>query len=123
RVFPYVFIVPINSWSQNTAKIRFIGQRTGGMDQLKGLKIAHFYHDSEYGRETLPILDHQAAQYGFTVQHLAVKPPGLHQKETWRRVQAAQPDWAILRTTGVMTPTAPKEAAQAGAPRDQLAPP
>jgi hypothetical protein len=30
------------------------------------------YQDDAYGRETLPILDHQAAQYGFTVQHLAV---------------------------------------------------
>src|SRR5207244_3494416 len=31
RVFPYVFTPPINYWSQNTAKIRFIGQRVGGM--------------------------------------------------------------------------------------------
>jgi branched-chain amino acid transport system substrate-binding protein len=30
RVFPYVFTAPINYWSQNTAKIRFIGQRAGG---------------------------------------------------------------------------------------------
>ena len=32
RVFPYVFTPPINFWSQNTAKIRFLGQRAGGMD-------------------------------------------------------------------------------------------
>ena len=57
RVFPYVFNPPTNYWSQNTAKIRFIGQRVGGMEQLKGLKIAHVYHDSDYGRETIPILD------------------------------------------------------------------
>ena len=38
RVFPYVFPAPITWWSQNTAKIRFIGQRVGGMEQLKGLK-------------------------------------------------------------------------------------
>ena len=98
RVFPYVFNPPINCWSQNTAKIRFIGQRAGGMAQLKGLKIAHVYHDSDYGRETLPILDHQAAHYGFTVQHLAVQPPGLDQKATWLRVKVAQPDWVILRS-------------------------
>ena len=61
RVFPYVFTVPSNWWSQNTAKIRFIGQRVGGMEQLKGLKIVHVYHDSDFGRETLPILDTQAA--------------------------------------------------------------
>jgi branched-chain amino acid transport system substrate-binding protein len=35
RVFPYVFNPPTNWWSLNTAKLRFIGQRVGGMDQLK----------------------------------------------------------------------------------------
>jgi branched-chain amino acid transport system substrate-binding protein len=90
------------------------------MEQLKGRKIVHVYHDSEYGRETLPILDTQAAHYGFTVQHLAVPPPGLDQKATWLRVKVAQPDWVILRGGGVMTPTALKEAAQVGVPRDKI---
>ena len=120
RVFPYVFNAPSNWWSQNTAKIRFIGQRMGGMDRLKGQKIVHVYHDSDLGRETLPMLDTQAAHYGFAVQHLAVKPPGLDQKATWLRVKVAQPDWVILRSPGVMTRTALKEAAQVGVPRDKI---
>jgi branched-chain amino acid transport system substrate-binding protein len=120
RVFPYVFNPPSNYWSQNTAKIRFIGQRAGGMDKLQGLKIAHVYMDNDYGRETIPMLDTQAAHYGFTVQHMAVKPPGLDQKATWLRVKVAQPDWVILRTFGVMTPTALKEAADIGFPRDKI---
>jgi branched-chain amino acid transport system substrate-binding protein len=120
RVFPYVFPAPINWWSQNTGKIRFIGQRAGGMEQLKGRKVAHVYSDNDYGRETLPILDTQAAQYGFAVQHLAVPWPGLDQKATWLRVKVAQPDWVILRTAGVSTTTALKEAAQVGFPRDKI---
>jgi branched-chain amino acid transport system substrate-binding protein len=121
RVFPYVFNPPITYWSQNTAKIRFLGQRAGGLDKLKGRKIAHVYIDNDYGRETLPILDQQAAQYGFAVQHLAVPPPGLDQKATWLRVKVAQPDWVILRSTGgAMTQTALKEAAQVGVPRDKI---
>jgi branched-chain amino acid transport system substrate-binding protein len=120
RVFPYVFVAPMNVWSQNTAKIRFVGQRAGGMEQLKGLKIAHIYIDNAYGRETLAILDIQAAHYGFAVQHLPVQPPGLDQKATWLRVKVAQPDWVILRTGGVMTTTALKEAAQIGVPRDKI---
>jgi len=120
RVFPYVFSPPINYWSVNTAKIRFLGQRVGGLEHLKGVKIAHVYIDSDYGRETLPILDTQAAQYGFTVQHLAVPPPGLDQKATWLRIKVAQPDWVILRTAGVSTSTALKEAAQVGFPRDKI---
>jgi branched-chain amino acid transport system substrate-binding protein len=41
----------------NTAKIQFIGQRAGGLEQLKGRKIAHVYRDDDYGRETIPLLD------------------------------------------------------------------
>src|SRR5262249_31645885 len=70
--------------------------------------------------ETLAILDTQAAQYGFAVQHLAVPEPGLDQKATWLRVKVAQPDWVILRTVGVSTTTALKEAAQFGIPRDTM---
>jgi branched-chain amino acid transport system substrate-binding protein len=113
RVFPYVFNPPSNYWSQNTAKL-------GGMDQLQGLKIAHVYWDTDYGRETIPILDTQAARYGFTVQHLPVPPPGLNQQATWLRVKVAQPDWVLLRSVGVMTRTALKEAAQVGVPRDKI---
>jgi branched-chain amino acid transport system substrate-binding protein len=120
RVFPYIFNSPTTYWSMNTAKIRFIGQRVGGMAQLKGRKIAHVYIDNAYGRETMPILDHHAAHYGFTVQHLAYQSPGLDQKATWLRVKVAQPDWVLLRSGGVDTRTALKEAAQIGLPRDRI---
>jgi branched-chain amino acid transport system substrate-binding protein len=120
RVFPYVFNAPVNFWSQNTAKLRFIGQRAGGMEQLKGVKIVHVYQDNDTGREPIPILDAQATQYGFTVQHLAVPWPGLDQKATWLRVKVAQPDWVILRAQGAMTPVTLKEAAQVGFPRDKI---
>jgi branched-chain amino acid transport system substrate-binding protein len=120
RVFPYVFNPPITPWSQNTTKIRFLGQQVGGLAQLKGMKIAHVYVDTVGGQEAIPLLDLQAAQYGFTVQHLPVQPPGLDQKATWLRVKVAQPDWVLLRSTGVMTTTALKEAVQAGIPRDKI---
>ena len=120
RVFPYVFPAPSTWWSQNTAKLRFIAQQAGGLDQLKGRTIAHVYHDSAFGQKTIPILDTQAARYGFTVQHLAVKPPGLDQQATWLRVKVYQPDWVILRSQGISTTTALKAAAQVGVPRDKI---
>jgi branched-chain amino acid transport system substrate-binding protein len=76
RVFPYVFPLMTNYWSQNTAKIKFIGMREGGMDKLKGKKIVNLYHDSAYGKETMPILEAQAKKYGFEVTHVAVPHPG-----------------------------------------------
>jgi branched-chain amino acid transport system substrate-binding protein len=90
------------------------------MDQLRDLKIAHVYLDNDYGRETLPILDQQATRCGFAVQHLPIQMLGLDQRATWLRVKVAQPDWVILRSAGVTTPTALKEAAHVGFPRDKI---
>ena len=66
-MFPYVFPLITNYWSQNTAMIAFIGMKEGGMDKLKGKKIVNIYHDSAYGKETIPILDAQAKKYGFNL--------------------------------------------------------
>ena len=121
RVFPYLFPLLTNYWSQNTAKIRFIGQRVGGMENLASLKIANIYHDSAYGKETIPVLDRQAGIYGFDVRHFPVVHPGVDQKATWLQVaRRYRPDWVILRGWGVMNPTALKEAARVGFPRDRM---
>jgi branched-chain amino acid transport system substrate-binding protein len=120
RVFPYVFPLITNYWSQNTAKIKFIGMKEGGMDKLKGKKIVNIYHDSAYGKETIPVLDAQAKKYGFSVTHIPVPHPGNEQGAQWLQVRQIRPDWVILRGWGVMNPTALKAAARAGFPRDKI---
>ena len=120
RVFPYVFPLITNYWSQNTAKIKFIGMKEGGMDKLKGKKIVNIYHDSAYGKETIPVLDVQAKKYGFQVTHIAVPHPGNEQQAQWLQVRQIRPDWVILRGWGVMNPTALKAAARAGYPRNKI---
>jgi branched-chain amino acid transport system substrate-binding protein len=105
RVFPYVFPLITNYWSQNTAKIKFIGMKEGGMDKLKGKKIVNIYHDSAYGKETIPVLDAQAKKYGFEVTHIAVAHPGNEQGAQWLQIRQIKPDWVILRGWGVMNPT------------------
>ena len=120
RVFPYVFPLITNYWSQNTAKIKFIGMKEGGMDKLKGKKIVNIYHDSAYGKETIPVLDIQAKKYGFEVTHIAVPHPGNEQQAQWLQVRQIKPDWVILRGWGVMNPTALKAAARAGFPRTKI---
>lgn len=121
RVFPWIFPLVTNYWSQNTAKIKFIGSKEGGMDKLKGIKIANLYHESSYGKETIPILDLQAKKYGFTVEHYPVPHPGLDQKATWLQIaRRYKPDWVILRGWGVMNPTALKEAARVGFPANRI---
>jgi branched-chain amino acid transport system substrate-binding protein len=120
RVFPYVFNPPISLGSQSTAELRFIGQQMGGLEQLKGRKIVHVYNAGGGAPEAIPVLDTQAARYGFTVHHVGIHLPGLDQKATWLRVKVAQPDWVLLRGSGVMISTALKEAAQVGVPRDKI---
>ncbi len=120
RVFPYIFPLITNYWSQNTAKIKFIGTKEGGMDKLKGKKIVNIYHDSAYGKETIPVLDAQAKKYGFVVTHIAVPHPGNEQGAQWLQVRQIKPDWVILRGWGVMNPTALKAAAKVGFPSDHI---
>ena len=120
RVFPYVFPLITNYWSQNTAKIKFIGMREGGMDKLKGKKIVNLYHDSAYGKETLPVLEAQAKMYGFALTNIAVPNPGNEQQAQWLQVRQIRPDWVILRGWGVMNPTALKAAQRAGFPREKI---
>lgn len=119
-VFPYVFPLVTNYWSQNTAKIKFIGMKEGGMDKLKGKKIVNIYHDSAYGKETIPVLDVQAKKYGFSVTHVPVAHPGNEQQSQWLQVRQIKPDWVILRGWGVMNPTALKAAAKIGFPREKI---
>jgi branched-chain amino acid transport system substrate-binding protein len=120
RVFPYIFPLITNYWSQNTAKIKFIGQKEGGMDKLQGKKIVNIYHDSAYGKETIPVLDVQAKKYGFQVTHIAVPHPGNEQQAQWLQVRQIRPDWVILRGWGVMNPTALKAAGKVGFPRNKI---
>ena len=121
RVFPFIFPIVTNYWSQNTAKIIYIGMQEGGIENLKGKKIANVYHESSYGKETIPVLDKQAELYGFTVKHYPVPHPGLDQKATWLEIgRRYKPDWVILRGWGVMNPTALKEAQRVGFPAKRI---
>lgn len=120
RVFPYMFPMVTNYWSQNTAKILFIGQREGGMAKLKGKKIANVVMDSGAGKETIPVLERQAAKYGFELKNFPITPPGLDQKAVWLLVRQYQPDWILFRGWGAATATGIKEAARLGLPREKI---
>jgi branched-chain amino acid transport system substrate-binding protein len=121
RVFPWVFTTPTNYWSQNSAKIKFIGQKMGGMDKLKGLKIANLHIDIPYGQETKPILDALAQKYGFEIKHFPVPWPGIDQKAQWMDiVRRYKADWVINRNWGVSCTVPLKEAARLGFPADHI---
>jgi branched-chain amino acid transport system substrate-binding protein len=121
RVFPYVFSVPMNYWSQASALIKYIGDQEGGMENLQGKKIALVYHDSAYGKEPIPTLEALAEKYGYELSLFPVAHPGLEQTSTWLKIgRQLRPDWTLLWGWGVMNSTAIKEAAAVGYPMDHF---
>lgn len=57
RVFPYVFPLQLNPYSEVSAIVNYLGQQSGGIENLKGKKIVVLYHGSPYGKETIPVID------------------------------------------------------------------
>ncbi|MDB4987366.1 MAG: hypothetical protein JWN04_2544, partial [Myxococcaceae bacterium] len=114
RVFPYVFPLSLNPYSEVSAIINYVGEQEGGLDKLKGKKIVTLYHGSPYGKETTPILDLLAKKYGFEITHIEVPHPGNEQQAQWLQIKQLKPDWVILRGWGVMNPVALKTAQKVG---------
>ncbi len=114
--FPYMG----SYWTAADILIQHIGKTLGGMDKLKGKKVALVYHDSPFGKEPIPVLEQRAKMHGFDLQMLPVTAPGVEQKSTWLQVRQSRPDYVVLWGWGVMNATALKEAQATGYPRDKM---
>ena len=118
--FKWNFPLMGSYWTGADILIQHIGKSVGGMDKLKGKKIALVYHDSPFGKEPIPLLQERAKMHGFELQLLPVTAPGVEQKATWLQVRQSKPDYVLLWGWGVMNSTALKEAQATGFPRDKL---
>lgn len=119
-VFPYAFPLQLNPYSEVSAIVNWIGEKSGGLDQLKDKKIVTLYHGSPYGKETNEVLQTLADKYGFQLTLLEVPPPGNEQQSQWLNIRRIKPDWVILRGWGVMNPVALKTAQKVGYPTDHI---
>lgn len=120
RVFPYVFPLITSYWDQAAGMIKYLADKEGGFDKLKGKKIVHLYHDSAFGKEPFPVFEAYAKQLGFELIKLAVPHPGNEQQSQWLQIRQAKPDYVILWGWGVMNPTALKTAQRNGFPREKM---
>jgi len=120
RVFEWIYNFPTTYWSQASAFINYVGQQEGGLDKLRGMKIAHVYHNSAYGKEANPTLGVLAEKYGFKLTLLAVDHPGQEQKATWLQIRKLRPAWVFMSGWGVMNQVAIKEAAVINYPMDHF---
>ncbi|PYE24003.1 amino acid/amide ABC transporter substrate-binding protein (HAAT family) [Rhizobium sp. PP-CC-3A-592] len=120
RVFPYVFPLLLNPYSETSGIVNYIAGKEGGVEKLKGKKIAVLYHGSPYGKETIPIYELLAQKYGFELQQIEVPHPGNEQQSQWLTIRRSKPDYVVLRGWGVMNPVALKTAAKTGFPVDHI---
>ena len=120
RVFKWAFNFPTTYWSQASAFIRYVGEQEGGMENLKGKKLALVYHNSAYGKEPIATLEKLSEIHGYELTTLAVDHPGQEQKATWLQIRRLQPDWIFLWGWGVMNSVAIKEAAAIRFPMDHF---
>lgn len=120
RAFKWNFPLLGTYWTAADVMIQDIAKKEGGVDKLKGKKIALVYHDSPYGKEPIPLLEARAKANGFELQLYPVTAPGVQQKSTWLQIRQKRPDYVLLWSAGIMTPTAIREAQAVGYPRDKM---
>ncbi|BAM90073.1 hypothetical protein S58_40870 [Bradyrhizobium oligotrophicum S58] len=120
RVFPYVFPLLLNPYSETSGIVNYIANREGGAEKLKGKKLVVLYHGSPYGKETIPIYKLLADKYGFELEQIEVPHPGNEQQSQWLSIRRAKADYVVLRGWGVMNPVALKTAQKTGFPVDHI---
>lgn len=119
-VFKWNFPLTGTYWDAADILLQHVAKKEGGLDKLKGKKIALVYHDSPYGKEPIPLLVERSKMHGFELMQLPVTHPGVEQKATWLQVRQQRPDYVFLWGWGVMNSTALKEAQATGYPRDKM---
>ncbi|MBL8315757.1 MAG: ABC transporter substrate-binding protein [Rubrivivax sp.] len=119
-VFKWNFILTGTYWDAADILVQHIGKKEGGLDKLRGKKIALVYHDSPYGKEPIALLQERQKMHGYDLQLLPVAHPGVEQKATWLQIRQNRPDYVFLWGWGVMNSTALKEAQATGYPREKM---
>jgi len=120
EAFPYNFPLMGTYWDAADILVQHVGKLNGGVDKLKGKKIALVYHDSPYGKEPIALLQERAKMHGYELLLLPVTHPGVEQKATWLQIRQQRPDYVFLWGWGVMNSTSIKEAVATGYPRDKM---
>jgi len=119
-VFKWNFPLGGNYWVQADIQVQHWAKVAGGLDKLKGKKLALIFHDSPYGKEAIPPLMERAKRHGFELMQLPVPHPGIDQRSVWLQIRQQKPDYVLLWGWGIMNIAALKEAIATGYPRDRM---
>jgi branched-chain amino acid transport system substrate-binding protein len=120
-IFPWIFNPPATYWDGASVFVKYVAEKEGGFDKLKGKKIGLVHLDAPYGKEPIPLLEHLAKDYGFELKLYPVPGSEMqNQSSLWLGIRRDRPDWIYLQGWGAMNPTALKEAVKNGFPMDHL---
>jgi branched-chain amino acid transport system substrate-binding protein len=120
EAFPFNFPLLGTYWDAADILVQHVGKLNGGLDKLRGKKIALVYHDSPYRKEPNALLQDRSKMHGFELLLLPVTHPGVEQKAPWLQIRQQRPDYVFLWGWGVMNSTSLKEAVATGYPREKM---
>jgi branched-chain amino acid transport system substrate-binding protein len=119
--FPWIFNPPATYWDGLSMIMKYIGEKEGGFEKLKGKTVGFIFLESGYGREPLPLLHQFAKDYGFTVKEYSVAGKEMQdQAAQWLAIRRDRPAWLIMWGWGAMNPTAVKRAGENRFPLDRF---
>ena len=120
-IFPWVFNPPTTYWDGMSMIIKYIGEKEGGLDKLKGKKIGFLHLDASFGKEPIPLLEELSKELGFEVKLYPVAAQDMqNQSSQWLSVRRDRPDYMIMWGWGSMNGGAIKEAVRSGYPMDKF---
>ena len=120
-IFPWVFNPPNTYWDGASMILKYIAEKEGGLDKLKGKKIGYIHLDASFGKEPIPLLEQLSKDLGFELKMYPVAAQDMqNQSSQWLSVRRDRPDWMILYGWGALNSTAVKEAVRVGYPMDKF---
>jgi branched-chain amino acid transport system substrate-binding protein len=120
-IFPWVFNPPATYWDGLSMIVKYIGEKEGGLDKLKGKKIGFIHLDAAFGKEPIPLLQELAKEIGFEVALYPVAAQDMqNQSSQWLSARRDRPDYMIMWGWGSMNGAGVKEAVRSGYPMDKF---
>jgi branched-chain amino acid transport system substrate-binding protein len=96
--FPWVFIPPLTYWDGASAFIKYVAQKEGGLDKLKGKTIGLVHLDAPFGKEPIPVLENLAKEHGFTLKLYPVPATEMqNQSSVWLSIRRDRPTGSTTR--------------------------
>ncbi|WP_418319143.1 ABC transporter substrate-binding protein [Piscinibacter sakaiensis] len=120
RADRYAFTLLAGPLRQAAARLQFIADREGGIDRLRGKRIAYLHAAQPSRHEVGELLERQAAEYGFALDQHSIVASVEAAAEVWQAIHRDAVDWVLLDTAGPATSAALRAAARVGFPADRI---